>query len=205
MGDTIYSYGEKRFGVSMRRDGKKLPTPVKSRWQQEIKRLIRERRQTKKVMEKSFWCRKRRNHLTPSGHKEPTGNLAKKAENLRKLRKKTENTRTRHTWMTWQHWPLLQYAPSGYLESCRRKIEWARMKIQPNKPRSISIVKWMLKDTRFCISDELTTTVSEQPVKSLGRWYNASLKDKEQVQQLRKEIHNGLENINQILLPNIGL
>lgn len=43
--------------------------------------------------------------------------------------------------------------------------------------------------------------VSEQPVKILGRCYNASLKDKEQVQQLRQEIVNGLENINKTPLP----
>lgn len=38
-------------------------------------------------------------------------------------------------------------------------------------------------------------------LKSLGRWYNASLKDKEQVQQLRQEIINNLENINKTALP----
>lgn len=59
----------------------------------------------------------------------------------------------------------------------------------------------MLRDTRFCIGDDPIPTVSEQPVKSLGRWYNASLKDKEQVQQLRQEIVSGLKNINQTLLP----
>ncbi|KAJ8412700.1 hypothetical protein AAFF_G00116510 [Aldrovandia affinis] len=43
--------------------------------------------------------------------------------------------------------------------------------------------------------------VSEQSVKSLGKWYNASFKDKEQVQQLRQDIVNGLDNINKTLLP----
>lgn len=85
------------------------------------------------------------------------------------------------------------------LGKLQENIKWSRMKINPSKSRSISIVKGVLKDTRFCIVDKLT--VSQQPVETLGRWYNASLKDKEQVQQLRQEIVNGLENINQTLLP----
>lgn len=38
-------------------------------------------------------------------------------------------------------------------------------------------------------------------MKSLGQWYDASLRDKEQVDQLRKEVANGLENIDRTLLP----
>ncbi len=59
----------------------------------------------------------------------------------------------------------------------------------------------MLRDTRFYIGDDPIPTVSEQPAKSLGRWYNSSLKDKEQVQQLRQEIINSLNNIDKTLLP----
>ncbi|KAJ8390956.1 hypothetical protein AAFF_G00098760 [Aldrovandia affinis] len=87
------------------------------------------------------------------------------------------------------------------LGKLQENIKWARMKIRPNKSRSISIVKGELKDVRFCIGDDPIPTVSEQPVKSLGRWYNASLKDKEQVQQLRQDIVNGLDNMNKTLLP----
>jgi hypothetical protein len=43
--------------------------------------------------------------------------------------------------------------------------------------------------------------VSEQPVKSLGRWYDASLKDKDQVQQLRKDISSSLQSIDNTQLP----
>lgn len=50
-------------------------------------------------------------------------------------------------------------------------------------------------DLKFFIGDDPILTVSEQPVKSIGRWYNASLKDKEQVQLLRKEIISGLQTI----------
>lgn len=54
---------------------------------------------------------------------------------------------------------------------------------------------------KFCIGDDVILTVSEQPVKSLGRRYNASLRDKDQVKQTRQDITNSLENINKTLLP----
>ncbi len=87
------------------------------------------------------------------------------------------------------------------LGKLQKNIKWARMKIKPNKSRSISIVKGQLKNVKFCIGDDPIPTVSEQPVKSLGRWYNVSLRDKDQVQQVRQDFTNNLENINRTLLP----
>ena len=87
------------------------------------------------------------------------------------------------------------------LRKLQENIELACMKIKPSKSRSISIVMGKLSDHCFHISEEPIPTVSEKPVKSLGRWHDASLKDKEQVEQLRKEVASGLENINRTLLP----
>ncbi|KAK0156516.1 Retrovirus-related Pol polyprotein from type-1 retrotransposable element R2 [Merluccius polli] len=87
------------------------------------------------------------------------------------------------------------------LGKLQENIERARMKIKPSKSRSISIVKGKLSDHRFHIGEEPIPMVSEKPVKSLGRWYDSSLKDKEQVEQLRKEVASGLENIDRTLLP----
>lgn len=46
--------------------------------------------------------------------------------------------------------PLLQLAPGNYLESCWKteNIQWARMKMKPNKSRSISIIKGELKNVK---------------------------------------------------------
>ena len=53
MGDIIYHYGEERFGVNERRSGKTPPAPAKSRRQQEIEILVRERRQLRKQWKKA--------------------------------------------------------------------------------------------------------------------------------------------------------
>lgn len=87
------------------------------------------------------------------------------------------------------------------LRKLEENISWARMKIKPSKSRSISIVKGTLSDLKFFIGEDAIPTVSEQPVKSLGRWYDASLKDKDQVQQLRKDIISGLQSIDNTQLP----
>ena len=77
--------------------------------------------------------------------------------------------------------------PSGYLESC--------MKIKPSLKASPL--------SKGCQQTQVSSSVMTQYQQSLslGKSYNASLKDKEQVQQLKQEIVNGLETINKILLP----
>ncbi|KAJ8403133.1 hypothetical protein AAFF_G00360490 [Aldrovandia affinis] len=87
------------------------------------------------------------------------------------------------------------------LGKLQANITWARMKFKPSKSRSISIVKGKLVDQRFYIKDTPIPLVSELPVKSLGRWYNASLKDSDQCDQLREETIKGLVSIDKTLLP----
>lgn len=67
------------------------------------------------------------------------------------------------------------------------------MKIKPSKSRSISVVKGVLTEVKYFIGGGPIPTVSKQPVKSLGRCYNASLKVKDQVKHLRKDINSGLQ------------
>ncbi|CAJ1083019.1 uncharacterized protein LOC125005379 [Xyrichtys novacula] len=75
------------------------------------------------------------------------------------------------------------------------------MKFKPSKSRSISIVKGKLTDQRFHIKDTPILLVSELPVKSLGRLYNAHLKDSDQSDQLREETIKALVSIDKTLLP----
>lgn len=56
----------------------------------------------------------------------------------------------------------------------QENIELARMKIKSSKSRG------ELLDHHQHTGKEPIPSVSEKPVKSLGRWYDGSLKDKEQ-------------------------
>lgn len=71
------------------------------------------------------------------------------------------------------------------LKKLQENIEWARMKIKPSMSRRLS-------EHLFYISEEPIPTVTEKPVKSLWRWYDSTLKDKSQMDQLRKDTISGL-------------
>ena len=57
----------------------------------------------------------------------------------------------------------------------------------------------------FYFKGEPIPTVSEKPIKSLGQCYDASLKDCEQVQQLKQDINSSLRNNDQSMLPGKGI
>ena len=87
------------------------------------------------------------------------------------------------------------------LQKLEENIQWARMDFKPSKSRSISIVRGQLTGERFHISGEPIPTLLEKPIKSLGRWYNADLRDTQQIEQLRQDTANGLRQINNTSLP----
>ncbi len=92
LGDLIYNYGAERFGMAEKRK-KASSTPAKSRRQQEIERLVKERRQLKKQWRK-----------TPEEEEEGINQLQaeiknrlstlRRAENLRRRRKMKEQARS---------------------------------------------------------------------------------------------------------------
>ena len=67
---------------------------------------------------------------------------------------------------------------SRLLDKLNSNLQWARMKVMPSKSRSLSIIKEKVVDKKFALNEEVMPTVLEKPVKSLGRWYDASLSDK---------------------------
>ncbi|GFS10765.1 reverse transcriptase [Elysia marginata] len=57
-------------------------------------------------------------------------------------------------------------------------MAWCRIKFKPKKSRSLSIRKVKIEEAvTFTVAEQQTPTVSQEPVKSLGRWYDSSLKD----------------------------
>ncbi|GFO23788.1 reverse transcriptase [Plakobranchus ocellatus] len=53
-----------------------------------------------------------------------------------------------------------------------------RMEFKPKKSRSLSIRRGKVDEaTIFTVAEQQIPTVSQEPVKSLGRWYDSSMKD----------------------------
>ena len=71
------------------------------------------------------------------------------------------------------------------LEDLERLISWARMKFKPEKSRSLVLKKGKVNTRmKFKIKGEVIPTVTEKPVKSLGKWFDTSLKDTESITQM---------------------
>ncbi|GFN92196.1 reverse transcriptase [Plakobranchus ocellatus] len=57
-------------------------------------------------------------------------------------------------------------------------MSWCRMEFKPKKSRSLSIRRGKVDEaTTFIVTEQQISTVSQEPVKSLGRWYESSMKD----------------------------
>ena len=57
-------------------------------------------------------------------------------------------------------------------------MAWCRMKFMPKKSRSLSVRNGKIDATTiFTVASQQIPTVSQEPVKSLGRWYDSSMKD----------------------------
>ncbi|KAJ8392682.1 hypothetical protein AAFF_G00073560 [Aldrovandia affinis] len=122
MGDIIYHYGEEGFGVSKRRSGKALPTPAKSRRQQEIERLVRERRQLRKQWKKAFDAEREGLTLLQADIKWRLATL-RRAENLRKVCRKKEHTRTRFYKNPFKFGDLFTKEKSRILKISKQEVE----------------------------------------------------------------------------------
>ena len=92
MGEIIYSYGAERFGVHESKRDQRVEVS-KSRRQREIERLVKERRQLRKLWRKSTELEREGINVL---QEELRGRLAvlRRAEHLRKKRRKKERTRT---------------------------------------------------------------------------------------------------------------
>src|SRR3984885_12399458 len=64
-------------------------------------------------------------------------------------------------------------------------IKWCRMSFKPKKTYKVT----------FLVSDQVIPTVIEEPVKSLGRVYDDSLKDKKAIKETSDMASNGLQII----------
>ena len=70
-------------------------------------------------------------------------------------------------------------------------------------PSCLTIRKGRVYDrTRYRIGDEVIPSISDAPVKSLGRWFNKELSDKSQINEVRLMVEDGLKRIDKCTLPS---
>ena len=80
-------------------------------------------------------------------------------------------------------------------------VSWSRMKFKAKKSRSLTLRKGVQKQIKFQIANEEMPTVKEEPVKSLGRWYEGTLSDKSRGVEVMRQAEDGLKAIDKSKLP----
>ena len=78
---------------------------------------------------------------------------------------------------------------------------WARMRFKPVKSRSLVIKKGRPKKVIFTINGVQIPTVEEKPIKCLGKWYNITGSDKENVEQMVSQAEKWLQEVDKSGLP----
>ena len=87
------------------------------------------------------------------------------------------------------------------LERLGTILSSARLTVKATKSRSLVIYKGRVRKQDVKLKAETLTCLTEKPVKYLGKWFDESLNDKEQVCQIEKQLKTYLRRIDQSLLP----
>ena len=75
------------------------------------------------------------------------------------------------------------------------------MRISLKKFRSLVLRMGKLVQHKFSVDGEEILTVQDQPMKSLGRWYDTSLTDMARKEELNSQVIEGLQVIESSWLP----
>lgn len=88
------------------------------------------------------------------------------------------------------------------LQGLERLITWARMIFKAAKSRSLVLRKGKVADQfHFCLGDTRIPSVSEMPVKSLGKLFTSDLKDKVAHQAASDDLSSWLSTVDRSGLP----
>ena len=87
------------------------------------------------------------------------------------------------------------------LDKLMAKFQWADLSIKPEKCRSLVIIKGEVSKKTPEIDGTPITSITEKQVKYLGKAYDKSLGDREQVEEVIKEVKSSLRKIERCRVP----
>lgn len=88
------------------------------------------------------------------------------------------------------------------LQGLEKLITWARMSFKPAKSRSLVLKRGKVVDRfRFSLAGATIPSITEKPVKSLGKFFDCSLKDSASIQRTSKELEDWLSRTDKTGLP----
>jgi hypothetical protein len=88
------------------------------------------------------------------------------------------------------------------LKDLEELIDWSRMAFKPAKSRSLVLRKGKVIDhIRFKIGGDYIPTVTQKPVKSLGKWFDDTLKDARGIKSMEKQANEWMVTVDRSGLP----
>ena len=88
------------------------------------------------------------------------------------------------------------------LEELGEMITWARMKFKPAKSRSLVLKSGKLTNRyKFKIQGDTIPTLSDNPVKALGKWYRPELNDQASMKETQDQLRTWMNLIGKSGLP----
>ncbi len=88
------------------------------------------------------------------------------------------------------------------LSGLKKLMGWARMSFKPGKLRSLVLKKGRVVNTfHFSISGTPVPTISEKPMKSLGKFFDSNLRDTASIKNTCEELERWLKNTDKTGLP----
>ena len=81
------------------------------------------------------------------------------------------------------------------LDKLSNQLEWGRLKVKPQKCRSLVIIKGNISKQTVKISGEPITSITEKPVKYLGKEYNLTLGESDQIIETMSAVRGGMKKI----------
>ena len=87
------------------------------------------------------------------------------------------------------------------LDKLVNKLKWAGLAVKPEKCRSLVIIKGDISSRTPIIEGTPITSITEKQVKYLGKVYNKSLNDHEQIEEVMKELKMNLKKIGRCRVP----
>ncbi|XP_060083178.1 uncharacterized protein LOC132562453 [Ylistrum balloti] len=88
------------------------------------------------------------------------------------------------------------------MSALEETVGWARMKFKPRKSRCVVIKKGKVtRKFKLSIQQEEIPTIVDNPIKCLGKWFDASLNDNKNIKRLQNQVEEGLRRIDKSGLP----
>ena len=81
------------------------------------------------------------------------------------------------------------------------KLRWAGLSIKPEKSRSLVIIGGKVSNKTPFIGEVPVTSITEKPIKYLGKRYNKTLNEQEQAREVLVELKQGLKEIEKTVIP----